>query len=215
MIDLFGAVFICLVWLSNCPSVLDQFRLALRLLILSKDSNTLSLFPLSPCRTDFIFSFSSSYKWMCTHILYLVTFVKFHSFLQAVVSFTFTRLSHSISRIHWLLCKRLQENIHYGQNLSINFVLWEFGKHRNTQLSYRNTNIAWELVTISLNITDGCLLMALSIDWSIPYELVMNFQRAAVLRSHTVLRCKRWDFCHFISGTILIVYECVERHSFY
>jgi len=35
----------------------------------------------------------------------------------------------------------------------------------------------------------------------------MKFQQAAVLRSrvvcHTVLRCKRCDFCNFISGTIL------------
>jgi hypothetical protein len=41
---------------------LDQYRLALRLRILSKDSNALTLFPLSPRRTDFIFSFSCSYK---------------------------------------------------------------------------------------------------------------------------------------------------------
>jgi len=47
----------------------------------------------------------------------------------------------------------------------------------------------------------------------------MKFQQAAVLRSrvvcHTVLRCKRCDFCNFISGTILISYECFERHSFF
>jgi len=63
-----------------------------------------------------------------------------------------------------------------------------------------------KLVTISLNFTDSCLLIALSIDWSTTYELDMNLQQAAVLRSsavcHTILPSIRCDFCNFISGRV-------------
>ena len=58
---------------------------------------------------------------MCTNILYPIAFVQFHSFLQAAVSFTFTRLSHSISRIHWLYVRDYKKIFNKDKLLSFNF----------------------------------------------------------------------------------------------
>jgi hypothetical protein len=133
--------------------------------------------------------------------------------------------SHSLSDTHHI--KFLASTDFYVRNykktfnidilLSLNFVLGEFVKCLNAQSSSRNKNIMWGMVKISINFTDSYLLMAPSVVWSITYELGMDIQQSAVLRSrvvcHTVLRCVRCAFCNFISGTILIAYECVERHS--